>query len=141
MVKRLKKGADIGCKGAGRLPTSKPNSASAIEYGDRLADSLQDWIKSKLAFGPLLQEEMPWQDYTVNPLLVKLKPDGKARICINMSAPHSKPGDPEDIPKSVNEGIDADMFKASMSSTKSFRSSLMMAGCPAVMCKLDWKEV
>ena len=72
--------------------------------------------------------------------MVKLKPDGKARICINMSAPYGKPGDPEGIPKAVNEGIDADEFLATMSSTRSFCESLMLAGCPGVMCKLDWRE-
>ena len=37
---RLSKGADIGCEGDGRLPTSKPNSDSASTYGVRVADSL-----------------------------------------------------------------------------------------------------
>ena len=140
VVQRLREGADIGCRGPARLPTCMPNSSSAIEHGVRLADALQDWVKAGLAFGPCLPEEMPWRDYTVNPLKVVIRPDGKARICINMSSPHSKPSDPVGKPASVNSGIDGDLFPASMSTTKSFCLSLMRAGCPGELCKLDWRS-
>ena len=39
VYKRLKGGADIGCKGRGRLPTKARNGPSAYEYGDRVADA------------------------------------------------------------------------------------------------------
>ena len=139
-MSRLQGGADIGCKGDGRLPTNKPNSESANVYGVRVADSLQSWIKEGLCFGPLLPSEMPWAEYTVNPITVKLKPNGKARICINMSAPYPKPSDPPGTPASVNSGINADEFPTKMSSTQTFLESLMLAGCPAEMCKLDWNQ-
>ena len=42
VCKRLDQGADIGCRGRGRLPTVSPNAISAYEYGARVADSLQD---------------------------------------------------------------------------------------------------
>ena len=58
----LSKGALIGCKGPSRLPTSHPNSQSAVDYGVRVADSLQTWIKEGLCFGSLGSEEMPWDD-------------------------------------------------------------------------------
>ena len=134
------KGASIGCEGLARLPTSYGNSESSLEYGVRVADSLQSWIKEGLCFGPLLQSEMPWDDYTVNPITVKLKPNGKARICINMSAPYKRESDPEGTPMSVNSGIDTSKFPTQMSSTQTFCESLMRAGCPAVMCKLDWNQ-
>ena len=140
VLERLRKGADIGCKGNGRLPTRMPNGQLALEYGERVADSLQDWIKDGIAFGPLLPEEMPWQDYSINPVLVRLKPNGKARIIINMSSPHHKEGETEDGPKSVNHGISKDEFPATMSSVTKFCGSLMLAGCPAEMCKLDWNS-
>ena len=140
VVGRLRDGADLGCRGPGRLPTSVKNSPSAAEFGVRLADALQDWIKEGLAFGPCLPGEMPWTDYTVNPLKVVLRPDGKARICINMSAPYSKASDPPGFPASVNSGIDGDLFPATMSSTKSFCVALMRAGCPGELCKLDWRS-
>ena len=90
VLKQLSEGAKIGCKGDARLPTKMPNSKSALVYGERVADSLQDWIKEGIAFGPLLPEEMPWTDYSVNPILVRLKPNGKARIIVNMSSPYPK---------------------------------------------------
>ena len=140
VVRRLQEGTDIGCRGTGRLPTSQPNSPSAAEYGARLADSLQGWIMDGICFGPMLPEEMPWLDYTVSPILVALKPNGKARICVNLSAPHSKATDVPGKASSVNSGIDPEEFHASMSSTKSFCVSLMREGCPAEMCKLDWNQ-
>ena len=99
---RLSKGARIGCEGPSRLPTRHPNSKTAVEYGARVADSLQSWIKEGLCFGPLLPHEMPWDDFTTNSITVKLKPNGKARICINMSAPYKKASDPTGAPSSVN---------------------------------------
>ena len=50
VLERLKNGADIGCKGPGRLSTRMPNSQSASEYEDRVADALQDWIKEGIAY-------------------------------------------------------------------------------------------
>ena len=139
VLQRLENGADIGCKGPSRLPTIENNSRSFFEYGVRVADSLQGWITDGLCFGPAREEELPWIDHTVNPMTVKLKPNGKARICINMSAPmNTNPESGE--PSSVNSGIDPEEFPATMSSTKSFCQSLMRAGCPAEVCKLDWNQ-
>ena len=135
-IQRLSRGADIGCQGEGRLPTSRPNSDSTSEFGVRVADSLQSWINKGLCFGPLLPNEMPWESYTVNPITVKLKPNGKARICVNMSAPYKKETDLPGTPASVNSGIDIDQFPATMSSTRTFLESLMRAGFPAQMAKL-----
>ena len=140
VLDRLRNGANLGCKGSARLPTMMPNGTSAAEYGVRLADSLQDWIKEGIAWGPLLKEEMPWQNYTVNPMQVRLKPNGKARIIMNMSSPYKKEGDDPAKPASVNSGIRKEDFPTSMSSTETFLASLMRAGCPAEMCKLDWNS-
>ena len=136
---RLQHGCDIGCRGTGRLPTRYPNSKSTEEYGERVADSLQGWIKDGLCYEPLEEEELPWDDYTINPITVKIKPNGKARICIDMSAPHTD-NDNDATPSSVNSGIDPREFPTTMSSTKSFCESLMRAGCPAEMCKIDWNQ-
>ena len=40
VLERLRSGADIGCRGAGRLATSCPNAQGATEFGPRVADSL-----------------------------------------------------------------------------------------------------
>ena len=107
----------------------------------RVADALQGWIKDGLCYGPLEEHELPWDDVTVIPITVKLKPNGKARICIDMSAPYIDTKSGETVPSSVNSGIDTDEFPTSMSSTKSFCESLMKAGCPGEMCKIDWNQV
>ena len=82
---RLENGADIGCTGRARLPTVCTNASSALEYGDRVADGLAEMIEKGLIVGPLDEEEIPWKDITVSAIMVRLKPNGKARIIVNLS--------------------------------------------------------
>ena len=138
VIDRLEKGCNIGCRGTGRLPTRHPNSKTAEEHGERVADALQGWISDGLCYGPLEETDLPWEDFTVNPITVKIKPNGKARICIDMSAPHNTANGHGTSATSVNSGINSDDFPTLMSSTKSFCESLMKAGCPGEMCKIDW---
>ena len=138
--KRLREGADIGCRGSARLPTTARNSPTAYQYGPRVMDSIQGWVVDGLCYGPLKPEEMPFQDYTINPIVVKIKPNGAARVCINMSAPYSKPWHKEDEPRAVNSGVNKEEFPSSMGSTRSFSISLSKAGCPAEMIKIDWNQ-
>ena len=137
---RLRQGADIGCRGPARLPTRVKNSPSAFEYGDRVMDTIQGWVRDELCFGPMKPEEMPFKDYTVNPIVVKLKPTGATRVCINMTAPYPRPGDDPEAPGAVNSGVNKAAFPASMGSTQSFAISLFRTGCPAEMTKIDWNQ-
>ena len=88
----LEEGADLGCRGPGRLGTRMRNSPSAYKYGDRLLDSLVDVLQDGLACGPLtvdeVEKEFGLNNITVNPIAIRLKPNGKARIIIDMSSPH-----------------------------------------------------
>ena len=43
----------MGIEGEGRWPSHRPNNASALEYGHRLADSLQSAIKADIMWRPL----------------------------------------------------------------------------------------
>ena len=140
VLERLKTGADLGCRGSARLATRMPNGPTAHEHGSRLLDELQSWVKEGIAWGPLRAEEIPWSDYSCNPLQVRIKPSGSARIIVNFSSPYAKEGDGTDSPASVNSGINKEEFPATMASTESFLISLMLAGCPAEMCKLDWRS-
>ena len=54
----LQKGANLGCRGQGRLQTIQKNSPTAYKYGVRLVDSLQGWLEDDLACGPLSREEI-----------------------------------------------------------------------------------
>ena len=132
---RLEQGADIGCRGRGRESTKVPNSPSVYQYGDRVADSLQQWIDDGIAIGPLREEEVPWDNITISPMMVRLKPTGAARIIVNMSSPHTVNG-----PGSVNIGIDGSEFEAKMSSTAKFVESLARVGVGALICKSDWNQ-
>ena len=57
-----------------------------------------------------------------------------------MSAPYNEGDEETDTPSSVNSGINVGEFPTVMSSTNTFCESLMKAGCPGEMCKLDWNQ-
>ena len=135
VVERLNINAHIGCQGRGRLPTFSGNAKSATEFGDRVADSLAEWIKDGIMVGPLDEEEIPWDDITVSGIMVRLKPSGKARIIVNLSAPSNEEG-----PGSVNSGINVEDFPAKMSSTAKFVESLFRVGRNALISKSDWNS-
>ena len=103
VCQRIDKGADIGCTGNARLPTFCTNASSAYEYGERVADGIAEMIENGLMVGPLDEEEIPWKDITVSALMVKIKPNGKARLIINLSKPDNETG-----PTGVNKGISID---------------------------------
>ena len=132
---RLDIGADIGCTGRARLPTFSTNAKSAYQYGDRVCDALAEMISDGIMVGPLDEEEVPWRDITISPIMVRLKPTGKARIIINLSHPETESG-----PTGINSGIDTDNFPAKMSSTAKFVESLFKVGKNALICKSDWNQ-
>ena len=141
---RLKVGADIGCRGRGRIPTVGPNSGSAEEYGERVSDSLRDWVDEKLVIGPLKKEELP-PGATVSPIATRLKPNGKARIILNFSYPYDLKGVPDDYytecdPGSVNSGISSEDFPVRMSSVKKFVKCLTHSGVNCYIMKADWQN-
>ena len=135
VVERLDNGANVGCTGRGRLPTITPNAKSAYMYGDRVADSLAEWIRDGILIGPLDDEEVPFEDITISSILVRLKPNGKARIIVNLSAPDNEEG-----LGSVNSGIDVKDFPAIMFSTSKFVESLLRVGRNALITKSDWNS-
>ena len=63
--------------GSGRLPTKQKNYTSASEYGARVADALAEMISQKIVVGPLTIEEVPWEDISISPTIVHIKPYGK----------------------------------------------------------------
>ena len=138
----LTNGADLGCRGPGRLQTIQGNSPTAYEYGVRLADSLQGWLDDDLACGPLTKEEveetLDWSQVSINPMSVRLKPNGKARIIVDMSAPHSRDKTDPSVPASVNSSIDKKEFPATMAGTKEVLHLLYKIGRDGVVCKADW---
>ena len=138
----LEHGAELGVEAEGRWPSSEPNSKSIMEYGDRVADSLQTGILDGYIAGPFTKQEVDkiWPEgYKVSPIMVRLKPTGQARIIMDLSAPHGvQMGHGEAC--SPNEGLRG--FKEfeliEMSSDKKFRRALYWAGWPAEIMKMDW---
>ena len=145
VCERLTNGADTGCRGPGRAPTRVGNSPTAEEEGERLADTLQSWVKSGIVAGPFKEEELPWTDFTVSPLLVRRKPDNSVRIILDMSAPHVRErrgeegtGVPEEVARSVNDGINKAEFPTKMTSTFKVLDTIHRVGVPCEAMKVDW---
>ena len=57
---QLERGADLGVKGAGCLPTAGPNAELARTYGHLLSDALARWVQLELVCGPYEKDELPW---------------------------------------------------------------------------------
>ena len=94
-------------------------------------------------WGPLSKEEMPWTDFKVSPMTVRLKPNGAAMIIMNLSWPHEGVlGDGKAI--SVNAGMSEwESFEDTKMTSDSRWSEcfcLYRAGCPASMVKSDWNS-
>ncbi len=121
-------GADIGCKGAARQPTVSRNAASTLEFAEQVTDAVADWLVSGFAAGPFHPSSRP-ANAKVNGMMCRQKPNGSARIILNLSAPKGS---------SVNDGIDSDEFPTTMSSTQKWLSVLDKAGRKCLIVKLDW---
>ena len=126
----IREGADIGCVGEFREPSWSGNAPSAFEYGPQVTDSIASWVDKGFVFGPIDREHLP-VGVKVNGIMCRPKPNGSARVILNLSAPRGK---------SVNEGIDKKCFPAVMSSTRKWVGMLNRAGHGAWIAKCDWAE-
>jgi hypothetical protein len=121
-------GAEIGCRGAARLPSKSTNAASAYEFGPQVTDAIAEWVKKGYAFGPVCAGAVP-DAAKISGIMVRPKPNGSVRVILNLSAPKGR---------SVNDGIDKDDFPAKMSSTGAWLKVLDNAGRGCLMTKTDW---
>ena len=124
----LESGADIGCRGVYRSATFSKNAASAYEAGPEVTDAIAGWIVDGYAYGPVDEGEVP-AGAKVSGIMVRKKPNGAARVILNLSAPKGM---------SVNDGIDGEEFPAVMSSTGAWLKVLNKIGHGAWMTKTDW---
>jgi len=124
----VESGADIGCRGAARLPSRSSNAPSAYEYGPQVTDAIAEWVKKGYAYGPVGPEKVP-EHAKVSGIMVRPKPNGSVRVILNLSAPKGR---------SVNDGIDKTEFPAKMSSTTAWLNVLNTAGRGCWMAKTDW---
>ena len=124
----LANGADIGCRGIYRAATFSKNAASAYEAGWEVTDAIAGWIEDGYAYGPVSEEDVP-AGAKVSGIMVRKKPNGAARVILNLSAPKGM---------SVNDGIAAEEFPAVMSSTEAWLKVLNKIGRGAWITKTDW---
>jgi hypothetical protein len=59
VIKYISEGAEIGCRGAARLPSKSTNAASAYEFGPQVTDAIAEWVKKGYAFGPVCAGAVP----------------------------------------------------------------------------------
>ena len=93
-----------------------------------MTDAIAGWIVDGYAAGPVEEDEVP-AGAKINGIMVRKKPNGSARIIMNLSAPKGM---------SVNDGIAADEFPVVMSSTAAWVEVLNRAGVGAWITKTDW---
>ena len=129
VVNDIKFGARLGVAESYRVQSTSTNAPSAFEFGERVSDSLCKMMKEGYIMGPFEEDNIPFKANRFLGLMVKLKPDGSARLILNLSK-----GDPF----SVNEGIDSSDFPSVMSSTTEFVRVLNRNGKGALMTKIDW---
>ena len=138
----LEQGASLGVEGEGRMPSQGQNNATVNEYGSRVADSLQAGINEGYLCGPLTQQEVTelWPEgVKVSPMMVRLKPNGSARIIMDMSWPRKiYLGDGKAC--SPNEGMrNFEEFESvEMTSDAHFRRAMYWSGWPVEVAKTDW---
>jgi len=128
VCKDLENGADIGCRGIGREPSVSTNAASSHDFGAEVTDAVASWVQQGIVAGPFKPSQRP-KNAKINGVMCRMKPNGTARIILNLSAPRGF---------SVNDGIVADEFPTSMSSTAKWISVLDRAGRGCTMAKVDW---
>ena len=124
----LENGADIGCKGMARLPSYSTNAPSAYDFPQQITDSIAEWITAGFAAGPFDPSDRP-DNAKVNGIMCRQKPNGSARIILNLSAPKGA---------CVNDGISSDDFPTTMASTKKWLEVLDKAGRNCLILKMDW---
>jgi hypothetical protein len=124
----LENGANIGCVGSAREATVCSNAPSAYDCGAEVTDAIAEWVMQGIAAGPFDQKDRP-KDAKVSGVMCRMKPNGTARIILNLSAPKGS---------SVNDGINSDNFPTTMSSTAKWLEVLDRAGRNATMTKIDW---
>jgi hypothetical protein len=124
----LTNGADIGCKGNFRQSSTSTNAPSAYEFGPEVTDAIAEWVSQGFAAGPFDTADRP-TNAKVSGIMCRQKPNGSARVILNFSSPAGS---------CVNEGINADDFPTSMSSTARWLEVLDTAGRGAKILKMDW---
>ena len=128
VINDIESGCDIGCQGPAREPTKSSNAPSAFQFAEQITDSIADWLEAGFAAGPFTADQVP-PDAKISGIMCREKPNGSARIILNLSAP---------LGQSVNDGIRSSDFPTTMSSTTKWIAVLNKAGKGCLFFKADW---
>ena len=138
-------GFNTGASGRSLLSTDVQNSSKVATVGPQMAEAIQSWIMEDppIVLGPLRREELPWAEFKVNPLGMKLRYDGKVRPLVDASAPRDRDASvpgwlwSPDFPGSLNSTIMKEDFPTEFSSTAKFVTALHKVGKGAIVMKKD----
>ena len=131
VLRDLREGARIGVAEPFRIASKSTNAPSAIEHGEEVTDALLDWMEDGYVIGPFDEKDIPFSKAKISGLMCRMKPNGKARIIINLS---------KGSPTSVNEGIDKRDFPTVMSSTAAWIRIMWRCGRNCRFSKNDWSS-
>ena len=130
----LENGVSLGCnKASARMPTERPNMASSYEWGEMMTDTIQSWCAMGIAAGPYTRAELEARGWKIkiNPMQVRVKPNGKLRIILDLSAPHLQEWEEKlGLPGSVNSGINKDDFRLFVSCYLYLSFAFVTSGVP-----------
>jgi hypothetical protein len=70
-------------------PNLQGGPSAVIGVWQEMVDELERWVVDKLGYGPMLPEEIPWDDYTISPIMSVLRAN---IFCILGSLTHGIPG-------------------------------------------------
>ena len=130
VLQRARDGAEIGCVGEFRKRSRCKNAPDSYKNGPEVSDAIATWLVKGFAYGPVKESEVPVEAKSSG-IMTRVKPDGSVRIILNLSAPKGR---------SVNDGIDADLYPAVMSSTSAWLAVLNTAGKGCWISKCDFAD-
>ena len=88
VVRDLKEGAVIGCRGEAREGSVSKNASSCFDYPAQITDAIAGLLAKGFAAGPFSKLELP-EGAKVNGMMCRLKPTGAVRVILNLLAGRS----------------------------------------------------
>ena len=129
VLQRFITGAEIGSRGlhTGRLTD---NNRSAMLRPAGVTAAIEAEVATGTTRGPFASPPLP--NFVVNPLSARDKPDGSIRLILDLSQPAGE---------SINDGIDADQYRLSYTSTTdAFLLIHRAGGTGALLAKVGIKS-
>ena len=129
VVERFTHGADIGFRGE-HVTHIATNNKSASMHANAVTTAIQLEVARGHTRGPFAVPPLP--NFRINPLSARIKPDGTARLILDLSQPA---GD------SINDGIDPAEFSCSYTSVEAAIALIFEhGGRGALLAKADIKH-